>query len=124
MPMYLRCINFCVWRTVIKYCCGEDPCVSWVRKQNCNALFSQLDLQSWEDLSRNILERARAEIARGAEVIHRLHLGVHQAANKMGAKSDRVGDALRLRVHDTERAIRELEFQRSMVSSTNVTLNR
>ncbi|KAF5398393.1 Tektin-2, partial [Paragonimus heterotremus] len=77
----------------------------------------QLDLQSWEDLSRNTLERARAEIARGAEVIHRLHLGVHQAANKMGAKSDRVGDALRLRVHDTERAIRELEFQRSMMET-------
>ncbi|KAF7261744.1 hypothetical protein EG68_00627 [Paragonimus skrjabini miyazakii] len=77
----------------------------------------QLDLQSWEDLSRSILERACAEIARGAEVIHRLHLGVHQAANKMGAKSDRVGDALRVRVHDTERAIRELEFQRSMMET-------
>ncbi|KAF8570749.1 hypothetical protein P879_04019 [Paragonimus westermani] len=77
----------------------------------------QLDLQSWEDLSRNTLERARAELARGAELIHRLHLDVHQAANKMGAKSDRVGDALRLRIHDTERAIRELEFQRSMTET-------
>ncbi|KAG5454587.1 Tektin-2 [Clonorchis sinensis] len=74
----------------------------------------QMDLQSWEELSRKALERAKTEVDRAAEVIHSLHLGLHQAANRMLAKSDRVADAIRMRLHDTERAIRELEVQRDM----------
>ncbi|VDP94414.1 unnamed protein product [Echinostoma caproni] len=76
----------------------------------------QVDLQTWEDLSRSRLDRAREEIARGNEVIHRLHLGLHQAVNRMGAKAERVEDAIRVRLHDTERAIGELEFQHRAVS--------
>ncbi|CAL8075474.1 unnamed protein product [Calicophoron daubneyi] len=71
----------------------------------------QLDLQSWEDISRNTLDRARKEVEKGRELIHRLHLGLHQAADRMAAKDEKVASALRMRIHDTKRAIRELEFQ-------------
>ncbi|THD18357.1 Tektin-2 [Fasciola hepatica] len=71
----------------------------------------QIDSQTWEDSDRSISDRVKAEITRGGDLIHQLHLGLHQAANRMGAKADRVSDALRVRLHDTERAIRELQFQ-------------
>lgn len=69
------------------------------------------DLQSWEDLNRSLLEKAVETCALGAEVVHALHHSLHQAANRMGAKADRVADAVRLRIHETERAIRELDYQ-------------
>ncbi|KAA0188849.1 Tektin-2 [Fasciolopsis buskii] len=71
----------------------------------------QIDLQTWEDSYRAILDRAKAEVVRGGDLVHKLHLGLHQAANRMSAKAERVSDALRVRLHDTERAIRELQFQ-------------
>lgn len=69
------------------------------------------DLQSWEDFNRSLLEKAVEMCTRGAEVVHALHHRLHQAANKMGAKADRVADELRLCIHETERAIRELHYQ-------------
>nr|CAH8863043.1 unnamed protein product [Trichobilharzia regenti] len=72
---------------------------------------NSLDLQTWEDISRKTLDNAKAAILKGGDLLHKLHNGLHMAMNRMANQADQVNGVLRMRIHDTLRALREVEYQ-------------
>ncbi|CAH8597905.1 unnamed protein product [Heterobilharzia americana] len=75
-----------------------------------------LDLQTWENISRETLEKAKIIMNKADDLLHRLHNSLHITINRITNKTDQVNGVLRMRSYDTLRALREIEYQLKSVS--------
>lgn len=78
-------------------------------------IFSAPTLQQWEDYSRYNVERAQAEIKGSRTLRETINHTQNQAKNDLEAQQDATGYAFRKRMHDIERAIDELDWQKKTV---------
>ncbi|TNN05698.1 Tektin-B1 [Schistosoma japonicum] len=72
---------------------------------------NSIDLQTWENISYQTVENAKNAIGKADDLLHRLHNSLHKAINRMISKANQVNSALRMRMHDTLRALHEIEYQ-------------
>lgn len=72
-----------------------------------------IDLQTWEDLGRELVAKCRTDMLKGIAMYERLYDEMHQAANRLNDQSDSVAEKLRRRIFEQKTAIRELEYQKS-----------
>ncbi|CAH8627065.1 unnamed protein product [Schistosoma rodhaini] len=87
-----------------------SSCIS--HKPFCERLpESSIDLQTWENISYQTIENAENVIGKADDLLHRLHNSLHKAINRMSSKASQVDNELRRRIHDTLRALREIEYQ-------------
>ncbi|CAH8569178.1 unnamed protein product [Heterobilharzia americana] len=70
-----------------------------------------LDLQTWENISRETLEKAKIIMNKADDLLHRLHNSLHITINRIANKTGQVNGVLRMRSYDTLRALREIEYQ-------------
>ncbi|VDQ07996.1 unnamed protein product [Trichobilharzia regenti] len=71
----------------------------------------------YDRLPENNNQRLHAAILKGGDLLHKLHNGLHMAMNRMANQADQVNGVLRMRIHDTLRALREVEYQLKAVST-------
>lgn len=71
--------------------------------------------QQWEDFSRYNKERAEAEMARSRSLREANHHVMQQTDNDLATQHAATDYALRKRIHDFERALDELRWQKQQV---------
>ena len=72
--------------------------------------------QQWEDFSRYNKERAETEMAKSRNLREANHHVIQQTDNDLAAQQAAADYALRKRIHDFERALDELRWQKQQVS--------
>lgn len=72
--------------------------------------------QQWEDFSRYNVDRANAEMGASQRLREATHLTIHNCDNDLEAQRLAVDYALRKRIHEAERALDELKWQKKNVS--------
>jgi len=72
--------------------------------------------QQWEDFSRYNKERADAEMANSKRLREAIHHTLQQTENDLEAQHTATDYATRKRIHEFERAIDELNWQKQQVS--------
>ncbi|KAM7533465.1 hypothetical protein Aperf_G00000124671 [Anoplocephala perfoliata] len=76
-------------------------------------VFNYLELQTWEDLLRDLLTRGEEAYVKGRDLCERLYDALNIASNRLGAKADYVSQRLRRRIYETNSALRELRYQQT-----------
>lgn len=74
--------------------------------------------QQWEDFSRYNKERAEAEMRSSTRLREAIHHTLQECDNDLEAQKLASEYAFRKRIHETERAKKELEWQKANVSIT------
>lgn len=77
--------------------------------------------QQWEDFSRYNKERAEAEMRSSTRLREAIHHTLQECDNDLEAQKLGTEYAFRKRIHETERAKKELEWQKANVSRKTVT---
>lgn len=72
--------------------------------------------QQWEDYSRYNKERADAEMESSRRLREAIHHTIHQTDNDLAAQHKATDYALRKRMHEFEKAIDELKWQKDQVT--------
>lgn len=117
----------------LRYCCLDRPsiaifhlfsstfllvyCLMQSNKQKWRFCRSTTP-QQWEDFSRYNVDRAKAEMGASQRLREATHLTIHHCDNDLEAQRLAVDYALRKRIHEAERALDELNWQKKNVSSS------
>ncbi|VDK41052.1 unnamed protein product [Taenia asiatica] len=72
-----------------------------------------LELQTWEDLFRDLLSRGEDLVAKTRALCERLYEALIRAHHRLGQKADEVSQRLRRRIFETMSALRELRYQQA-----------
>ena len=92
------------------------------RKNECRFLvladFRSVTPQNWEDFSRYNKERADAEMKASTTLREAIHHTLHKTENDLDAQKGATEYAYRKRLHETEQAKEELEWQKANVSTS------
>lgn len=80
--------------------------------------------QQWEDFSRYNIDRARAEMGASQRLREAMHSTIHQTENDLEAQKNAVDYALRNRIHEGEKALDELKWQKQNTENEIDTLER
>ncbi|EUB60006.1 Tektin-2 [Echinococcus granulosus] len=70
-----------------------------------------LELQTYEDLFRDLLSRGEDCVAKGRALCEQLYDALNRASNRLGQKAEDVSQRLRRRIFETSSALRELRYQ-------------
>lgn len=82
----------------------------------CDWNFRSTTPQQWEDFSRYNKERAEAEMRSSTRLREAIHHTIQECDNDLEAQKLATEYAFRKRIHETERAKKELEWQKANVS--------
>lgn len=82
---------------------------------HCLSHLSYLELQTWEDLFRDLLSRGEDLVAKTQALCERLYEALIRAHHRLGQKADEVSQRLRRRIFETMSALRELRYQQAEV---------
>ena len=75
--------------------------------------------QQWEDFSRYNHQRANAEMTSSQRLREAIHQTIHSVDNDLNAQKNATDYALRKRIHDNEKALDELYWQKKNVIELN-----
>ncbi|VDL61279.1 unnamed protein product [Hymenolepis diminuta] len=76
-----------------------------------------IDLQTWDDILRELLPPAEEYYKKSLEVCERLYDTLNNASNRLTAKADDVSQSLRRQIHQINLALRELHYQQIEATS-------
>lgn len=78
-------------------------------------LFSHIELQTWDDVFRDLMFRGREKVLKGIDLYEKLYDELNKAAHRLLQKAEEVAQQLRRRIFEEKCALRELEFQKQEV---------